>query len=332
MKKGTKLFATVLAGALAVGATAALAACGGNSHTWSEDWSSDATSHWHACTDEGCTEVNDKADHTFNEGEVTKAATYNSEGERTSTCTVCGYEKKDTVAALEKTGMAYLAAESKETVMGGMASDSVTNLTLDFTKKEAILVVYATINVGSEEEPYFMTLRQVADEQAAGDMGTQYIGKGVISNTGVGTYKAVWNYEMSAGEDTQETVDMTLEVPITVDEDGVPTAKVQMQGIHATELTLANVAEKTGTVTMSGTGISDTTDEQGNPVHYDYNISLAVDFDDATATLNVTTQVDVGGGYMMDFCLVTDAKDPDLEASNPMNSRTQRAAQAATMS
>ena len=113
MKKGTKLFATVLAGALAVGAAASLAACGGNSHTWSEDWSCDATSHWHACTDEGCTEVNDKADHTFNEGEMTQEATYAAEGVRTYTCTVCDYEKTEAIAALERTGMAYLAAESQ---------------------------------------------------------------------------------------------------------------------------------------------------------------------------------------------------------------------------
>ena len=81
MKKGKKLLVALLAGALAVATMAAFAACG-NSHTWSENWSSDATSHWHACTDEGCTEVSDKAGHTFDEGEEAKAATYNSEGEK----------------------------------------------------------------------------------------------------------------------------------------------------------------------------------------------------------------------------------------------------------
>ena len=195
--------------------------------------------------------------------------------------------------------------------MGGMASDSVTNLTLDFDKKEAILIVYATFDVGGG---YIMTLRQVADEQATGDMGTQYIGKGVISNTGVGTYKAVWNYEVSAGTDTQETVDMTLEVPITVDKDGVPTAKVQMQGIHAAELTLANVAEKTGTVTMSGSGTL--TDE--NQTQLPVAVTFDVDFTNNEAVLNLVASVDVGGGYIMEFCFITDAKDPDLEAENPM--------------
>ena len=34
-------------------------------HTWSVAWTSDATSHWHACS--GCTEKNDEAAHTTNE-------------------------------------------------------------------------------------------------------------------------------------------------------------------------------------------------------------------------------------------------------------------------
>lgn len=312
MKKGTKLFATVLAGALTVGAAAALAACGGNSHTWSEDWSSDATSHWHACTDEGCTEVNDKADHTFSEGEVTKEATYNSEGERTFTCTICGYEKKDTVAALEKTGMAYLAAESTMVDGNGTTLPITTTLSIDFTSKEAVLDVVASVDVGGGYIMQFCFVTDAKDPEIEASnpmyyMSAMEIGKGTLTSTGVGTYEATWG-----------SGDTAMTVPVTLDAEGKCSASVQVTGVHAEALPLAEVTEMTGTVTMSGTGISDTTDEQGNPVHYDYDISLAVDFDDATATLNVTTQVDVGGGYMMDFCLVTDAKDPDLEASNPM--------------
>ena len=54
-----------------------LTACdGGHAHTYNEEWAKDATHHWHACEGEGCTEVSDKAEHTFTDG----------------VC-VCGYEK-----------------------------------------------------------------------------------------------------------------------------------------------------------------------------------------------------------------------------------------------
>lgn len=60
-------------------------------HTYSTEWTSDATSHWHAATCEHTSEVSDKAAHSFNEGVVTKEATETEEA--TYTCTVCNYQK-----------------------------------------------------------------------------------------------------------------------------------------------------------------------------------------------------------------------------------------------
>ena len=48
-------------------------------HTFSEDWASDETAHWHAATCEHTEEVSDKADHTFEDG----------------LCSVCGFEDPD---------------------------------------------------------------------------------------------------------------------------------------------------------------------------------------------------------------------------------------------
>ena len=45
-------------------------------HTWSSDWSSDATNHWHAC--EGCSEKSDEAAHIYDDDHDT-------------TCNTCGY-------------------------------------------------------------------------------------------------------------------------------------------------------------------------------------------------------------------------------------------------
>ena len=46
-------------------------------HTWSTEWTTDADSHWHKCTGEGCDEVKDKAAH--------------SDGNSDGKCDTCGY-------------------------------------------------------------------------------------------------------------------------------------------------------------------------------------------------------------------------------------------------
>ena len=40
-------------------------------HSFSDEWSGDETYHWHACTNENCTEIQDKAEHTFENGYCT---------------------------------------------------------------------------------------------------------------------------------------------------------------------------------------------------------------------------------------------------------------------
>ncbi len=64
-------------------------------HTFSEDWSSDETYHWHKATCEHTEEVSGKAEHTFEE--VTVASTCTKEGKKSKVCSVCGYEKDVTV-------------------------------------------------------------------------------------------------------------------------------------------------------------------------------------------------------------------------------------------
>lgn len=64
---------------------------------FAEEWSKDDTSHWHACTGEDCTEVADKADHTWDEGKVTTEATQEADGVKTFTCTVCSQTKTEPV-------------------------------------------------------------------------------------------------------------------------------------------------------------------------------------------------------------------------------------------
>ena len=59
-------------------------------HHYSNDWSHDNTHHWHACIDEGYTDLKkDYSEHTFTES-ITKAATYDEAGILTHSC-FCGY-------------------------------------------------------------------------------------------------------------------------------------------------------------------------------------------------------------------------------------------------
>ncbi len=64
---------------------------------FSSDWSGDEAAHWHACTVGDCDKTADKADHLWDEGEITTPATQEAEGVRTYTCTVCAQEKTEAV-------------------------------------------------------------------------------------------------------------------------------------------------------------------------------------------------------------------------------------------
>ena len=67
-----------------------LAACQPeHQHTFSEEWAFDATHHWHEATCEHSGEKGDYAEHTWDGGTVTTAATCTEAGEKTYTCTVC---------------------------------------------------------------------------------------------------------------------------------------------------------------------------------------------------------------------------------------------------
>lgn len=79
-------------------------------HTFSEEWTSDGTGHWHECT--GCTEIKDKTAHTWNDGEVTKKPTVAEAGTKTFTCTVCGKTRNEDVKAV-LTGITVTSKPSK---------------------------------------------------------------------------------------------------------------------------------------------------------------------------------------------------------------------------
>ena len=91
-----KLVSLLLAVCMCLSISVMLTACG-HEHTYQTEWSKDATHHWHTCEGENCTEVSDKAEHTWNGGEITTPATAEADGVKTFTCTVCGQTKTESV-------------------------------------------------------------------------------------------------------------------------------------------------------------------------------------------------------------------------------------------
>ena len=78
-----------------------LTACNKNGeHNFSEEWSNDETHHWHACADKGCKEIKDKAEHSWDGGNVTVEPTTEKEGGMVYTCTVCRREKTEKINKL----------------------------------------------------------------------------------------------------------------------------------------------------------------------------------------------------------------------------------------
>lgn len=61
-----------------------------HTHSWSTEWSSDGTNHWHSCS--GCKETKDQAAHSF-EWVIDQEATATRAGSKHEECTVCGYAK-----------------------------------------------------------------------------------------------------------------------------------------------------------------------------------------------------------------------------------------------
>lgn len=77
-----------------------LVGCNQHTHTFSDEWSSDDTYHWHAATCEHQEEVKDKAEHTWGDPVVTKAPTCTEDGVQTYTCTVCDHTKTEPIDPL----------------------------------------------------------------------------------------------------------------------------------------------------------------------------------------------------------------------------------------
>ena len=102
MKKN-KWFAPLAAMVMALAVAGCQIDSDRHEHSFSKDWTSNATDHWHAATCGHTKEVSAKAEHSFGDWTVTKAATEEAEGSRARSCTVCGYTETEAIEKLAHT-------------------------------------------------------------------------------------------------------------------------------------------------------------------------------------------------------------------------------------
>lgn len=99
--KRKSLFTILAIALMLVLSLSVLTACNKNGkHNFAEEWSNDETHHWHACADKGCKETKDKAEHSWDGGNVTVEPTTEKEGAMVYTCTVCRREKTEKIDKL----------------------------------------------------------------------------------------------------------------------------------------------------------------------------------------------------------------------------------------
>lgn len=93
--KKKSIAAFIFAICLVMPAILLFAACG-KTHTFSSEWSTTDSQHWHACTDENCDEKSDLGDHNFVWVVKTPAGVHTDRVE-TGTCSICQYQKDRTI-------------------------------------------------------------------------------------------------------------------------------------------------------------------------------------------------------------------------------------------
>ena len=99
--KRKSLFTILAIALMLVLSLSVLTACNKDGkHNFAEEWSNDETHHWHACADKGCKETKDKAEHSWDGGNVTVEPTTEKEGAMVYTCTVCRREKTEKIDKL----------------------------------------------------------------------------------------------------------------------------------------------------------------------------------------------------------------------------------------
>ncbi len=107
-------------------------------HSYSEEWTSDSLSHWHACIDDDCHTYSGKAEHSFGEPTVITAPTSEADGSAIRVCSVCGRGAVEPIAKLppKMSRAEWISAFAFENVM----MDHTASVGMFGTVKSTVLV------------------------------------------------------------------------------------------------------------------------------------------------------------------------------------------------
>jgi len=83
-------------------------------HTFSSEWSSDETYHYHQATCEHTDKVSDKAEHSFGEWKVANDATEDVEGKMIRECSICHYIEERIVETVVQTTNTVTSIEANQ--------------------------------------------------------------------------------------------------------------------------------------------------------------------------------------------------------------------------
>lgn len=236
-----------------------------HSHSYADAWSHDATHHWHASTC-GHDVVSGKAEHTWNGGEVTKAATCGAAGEKTFTCTVCGATKTEEIPATgEHTPVEVPAKEATCTEAGHAAGKQCS--------------VCGTIISGMEEIPAtgHDWNEPTVVYAANGNKGTKTYTCKHDGCTEIKTEDIDWKFYLSATSGNK--VDMTVGEDYTAvftlpngDDKSVDAASVTLTAKMQNVGSLGVTGPREHTVTIN-TGIADVTADLGTWLNNCYSFN-----------------------------------------------------------
>ena len=100
MKKIISIFCATLL--IVVVASTVCVGCNEAEHKFAKDLSYDETYHYRVCTDNGCNEKKDKAEHVFGEWTVIEEASTTNQGLKERVCSECGYKKREAIPMVVK--------------------------------------------------------------------------------------------------------------------------------------------------------------------------------------------------------------------------------------
>ena len=120
-------------------------------HEFSTDWTADESYHWHECTTKKHTDTSEKLPHEFKE-EIVKEAGYGVVGEKKFTCTKCGYEKTETIDAVDAKDNEIKLADGKtlDKTYDGEVVDATGKFS--FSGNGAVTVMFKV--KGAEDDTY----------------------------------------------------------------------------------------------------------------------------------------------------------------------------------